>query len=132
MNIKNARYLILFFVTAAILFSINVPVHAQYLGGSSGGDCPEDTDTIIRLCNPLTANTFQELLQRILDVLLIVATPVFVIFIMISGLLYIVGGANPQRRQTAFNIIKYGIIGFVIILTARLLLGIVQGIVGIK
>lgn len=124
MKIKSAQYVLLFFVLTIAFFAVSVSVYAQTTGGTGG--------PVIELPNPLTADTFQELLDRILSVLIIVATPVFIILIMIAGLMYVVGGANPQRRQTAFNMIKYGVIGYVIILTARLLLNIVQGLVGIK
>lgn len=124
MRIKNLKYFLLFFVVAVGFFAFNASVNAQATGTTGG--------VTIELPNPLEAKNFQELLDRILSVLLIIATPVFVVFIMIAGLLYVVGGSNPQRRQTAFNMIKYGVIGYMIIIMARLLLNIVGGLLGIK
>lgn len=88
------------------------------VGGGGGTSLP----------NPLTSDTFQELLGNFIRLLLIFATPIFILMILSAAFLFITGGQDPNKISTAKNIIKYAIMGYGIILMAQVLVSIVQGI----
>ncbi|OGZ60886.1 MAG: hypothetical protein A2932_00825 [Candidatus Spechtbacteria bacterium RIFCSPLOWO2_01_FULL_46_10] len=87
----------------------------------------QDSDPVIP--NPLTADTLQELLDRLLTLLLIFSTPILVLLIAWAGFNYIVGGASPERRQSALNIVKYAVVGYIIIIGARVLVSILKSVI---
>jgi len=92
-------------------------------GGTSGGGSP------VVLPNPLGDNSdFFALLDRFINVLTIFAAPILVALIVVAGFYYMFGGDDPGKRTTAINIIKYGIIGFIVIIFARGIAAIVQGV----
>lgn len=95
-------------------------------GGDDGGSAnPGET---VEIRNPINAENFQEFLNQLINVLLVFAIPIVVFMVVLAGFIFVVSGSNPARRQTAFNIIKYAIIGLVVILLARVLVSVVQGL----
>ena len=90
---------------------------------NSGGGSP------ITLPNPLGDDSdFFTLLDRFINVLTIFAAPILVALIVVAGFYYMLGGDDPAKRKTAISIIKYGIIGFIVIIFARGIAAIVQGV----
>lgn len=89
----------------------------------SGGGSP------VVLPNPLGKDSdFLSLLDRFITVLTVFAAPILVALITVAGFMYMFGGADPQKRTTAVKIMKYGIIGFIVIIFARAIAAIVQGV----
>lgn len=102
--------------------------------GTSGGGfpsgCGPQPDGSVIVCNALgEGSTFYDLIDRFIQVMTVFAVPILVALIIIAGFLYLFGGADPSKRATATNIIKYGIIGFIVIIFARAIVAIVQGVI---
>jgi len=80
--------------------------------------------------NPLSYDTFAELVDAVISWLVIISTPIIVLLIVIAGLVFMFSGANPNLQKTARNIIFYSLIGYAIILFARVLMSVVTGVTG--
>jgi hypothetical protein len=83
----------------------------------------------VRLMNPLKVKTIEELLNLILDIVILLAAPVIVFFIIYSGFLYVTARGKPEQIKTATNALTWTIVGALIILGAKILLTIVTGTV---
>jgi len=80
--------------------------------------------------NPLSYDTFAELVDAVISWLVIISTPIIALLIVIAGLVFMFSGANPNLQKTARNIIFYSLIGYAIILFARVLMSVVTGVTG--
>lgn len=89
-------------------------------GGNAGGT---------KLANPLKVNTIQELLNLILQVVVTLAVPIIVLFIIYSGFLYVTAQGKPEAIKKATTAFTWTIIGGVIVLGASLLLTIITNTV---
>lgn len=87
------------------------------------------------LKNPLGSktDTIPKFLLSIIDVLLVFATPLIVIFIMYAGYLFVTAAGNSEQLSTARSALLWSIVGGVIVLGARVIIGVIQGTVeGLK
>ena len=73
----------------------------------------------VTLENPIGAENFGELVDRIIDIFFTLALVVTPLMIVIAGLLFVTAAGNPNQVQTARNILLYSLIGFLIILVAK-------------
>jgi Na+/proline symporter len=81
------------------------------------------------LKNPLAFPSITELMQAILNIVIIISTPIVVLFIIYAGFLYVTAQGNPEKLQVANRALVYGVIGGVIILGSVAILQIVQNTV---
>lgn len=79
--------------------------------------------------NPLASSSIEELLVAILRVLIIIATPIVIMFIVYAGFLYVTAQGNAQQVQQATRALTYAIIGGVIIIGAVAIAGIIENLV---
>ncbi len=81
----------------------------------------------IRFDSPLgNYANFQDILNRVIDGLLILATPVVVIMILWAGYQFIVSGGSPDKITKARQTILWAAVGYGILLLARGITFIVQ------
>ena len=87
-----------------------------------------------RLQNPLDPTgagggiiSITGLLEAILDIIMILAVPVIVFFIIYAGFLYVTARGNSDKVKTANQTLLWVIVGALIILGAQAILSIVQG-----
>lgn len=85
--------------------------------------------TRVTLENPLKADNFNELLEAVLNILLIFATPIYGLMIAIAAYYFIFGGQNPENRNKSLTIFKYATIGFVLLIFSRAIVAILRGII---
>jgi hypothetical protein len=98
---------------------------AQQSGQAPGaGGCAPN-----QLCNPLNSSTILEFLGKIIDILLVFALPLIILFIMYAGYLYVTAQGNDSKVTEARSALTWAVIGGVIILGARLILDVIQGTV---
>jgi len=81
------------------------------------------------LCNPLATDSIAGLLTAILDVLIIIAVPIIVFFIIFAGFKYVTARGNPEDIKTAHQALTYAVIGGVLILGATAIAEIVKNLV---
>ncbi len=83
----------------------------------------------IKLANPLSVSTVDELLDLVLNLIIQAGIPVIVIMIMWSGFLFIKAQGNPGDVTKAKENLKYVLIGTAIVLGVFSILAIVRGTV---
>ncbi len=105
------------------LFIVALPVLGQSGGqgpssgqGPSGGQGPTGPITIP---NPLAAQSISDLLNKIIDFLIIIASPILVIMVLWAGFLYLTSGGDPTKVQTANRTLLWAAVGFAIILISK-------------
>ena len=82
---------------------------------------------LLSLQNPLGSATFEELIAKLIDWLLVVTLPIIVLLILYAGFLFMISGVSPDQRKNAVNIVKYALIGYAIMLMAKVFVGVVTG-----
>lgn len=91
---------------------INPPTNV----GGQDPACPQG-----RLCNPLKSQTIEAFLGKIIDVLIVFALPIIVLFIMYAGFLYVTARGDTGKLETARSALLWAVVGGVIILGAHLI-----------
>jgi hypothetical protein len=81
------------------------------------------------LCNPLQFNSLEALIVGILNVLLIIAVPIIVFFIIFAGFSYVTAQGNPEKIKQASRSLTYAIIGGVLILGSVAIAEILKSVV---
>lgn len=83
-----------------------------------------------RLENPLGGvDTLDGLFFEIVNVLLIIAVPIIVFFIIFAGFTYVTAQGNPEKVKLASRSLLYGVIGGVIILGSSAIMIIIRNLV---
>jgi len=86
-------------------------------------------DGPVKLKNPLKVGSIQELLSAILGVVIVIATPIVVFFIIYAGFFYVTARGNTQQVQQATTALTYAIIGGLLILGSFALAEVLKGVV---
>jgi len=81
------------------------------------------------LTNPLKSKTLTGFLQSILDVILIFAVPIIVLFIIYGGFQLVTARGNQTKLQSARATLTWAIVGGVIVLAANLILDVITSTV---
>mgnify|MGYP006268480799 CR=1 FL=1 len=84
---------------------------------------------VVELENPLAFETIPDLLVAILNVIIVIAVPIIVFFIIYAGFLYVTAQGNAEQVRTATRALTYAIIGGVLILGAVAIAEIIGNIV---
>lgn len=74
-----------------------------------------------RLENPLAFGTLYEFLRAILRVVIMIAFPVLVLFIVYVGMLFVTASGNPEKIKTAQKLFFWAVVGGLIVLGAEAL-----------
>jgi len=83
-----------------------------------------------QLQNPLRMNDLVSVIVAIADILLILAVPIIIIFIVYAGFLYVTAQGNTTKIQDAHRALLYALIGGAIILGAKVISAIIANTVG--
>ncbi len=126
MFFKTHKIFIIFTASLySLFFSLNSKVFAQSVGGNGTGGgtgCPTG-----QLCNPLKSQSITEFLLKIIDVLLVFALPIIILYIMYAGFLFTTAKGNSEQIGTARSALLWAVVGGVIVLGARLIISVIQG-----
>lgn len=79
---------------------------------------PIPSKGVVSLQNPLSVNSIEELLEALLGIVLVLATPIIIFFIIYAGFLYVTARGNVEQVQTATRALTYAIIGGILIIGA--------------
>jgi hypothetical protein len=112
------------FKTESLLFSsllLFAPATARAQEGSGGLD--------FALVNPLSVVSIEGLLAALLNIFIVLATPIVVIFIIYAGFLYVTAQGNAEQVKKATTALTYAIIGGVIIIGSVALGEIIKNVV---
>ncbi|HEX4799320.1 MAG TPA: hypothetical protein VFV22_02155 [Candidatus Paceibacterota bacterium] len=100
---------------------------AETGGGNVSGGAREGGS---RFSNPLNAEDITQFLVQIIDIMLVFAIPIIVLFIMYGGYKLVVARGEGKSLEEGRNAIFYAIIGGVIVLAAKLIIEVIQSTVG--
>lgn len=81
------------------------------------------------LQNPLKSKTLMEFLTAILEIMLVFAIPIIVLFIIYAGFLYVTAQGDESKIKTAHAALTWSVVGGVIILAAKLIVDVIQATV---
>ncbi len=101
-------------------------------GGPSGTNAATkgtQGDLSYSLQNPLAFESIQGFIVAILNVIIVIATPIVVIFIILAGFKYVTARGNATQVQEATRALTYAIIGGVLIIGAVAIAEIIKGLV---
>ncbi len=87
------------------------------------------TTRAVELKNPLKVDSITGLLEALLSVVIVLATPIIIFFIIYSGFLYVTARGNASQIEQASRSLTYAIIGGVIIIGAMAIATIVKNLV---
>lgn len=82
--------------------------------------------------NPLDPGKFPtitDLIVAIMNVAIIIATPIVIFYLIFAGFKYVVARGNPEKVQEASRALLYGVIGGVVILASVAILTIIKNLV---
>jgi len=92
-----------------------------------GGAGPQTIS--VKLLNPLKVDKLEDLFSSILTIVIILAIPLIVFFIIYSGFLYVTARGNPAQIEQATKSLTYAIIGGVLIVGAVAITEIIKSLV---
>jgi hypothetical protein len=82
-----------------------------------------------KLNNPLKFDNLQDFILAILNVVIVLFTPVIVLFIIFAGFKYVTAQGNPGKIQEATKALTYAVIGGVLVLGAVVIAEIIKNLV---
>lgn len=86
--------------------------------------------TTISLPNPLTSNTFEELIETIINWLLIITGPIVALLVVFAGARIAFSGGSADQVKGARDMIIYSLIGYTVIIVAKVLVAVIKGLFG--
>ena len=120
------------FLEIALAVCLLVPIFVTAQGTSDpskpGVKNPSITNEY-KLNNPIKVDSIQELLGLILQLVIIIATPIVVLFIIFAGFKYVTARGNASQIEEATKALTYAIIGGVLIIGAVAISKIIQNLV---
>lgn len=77
--------------------------------------------------NPIKANSIQDLIFQLADIVLTIAVPVSILLLIYSGFLFVKARGNESEITEAKDTFKWTIIGIAVLFGARFLSEIIRG-----
>lgn len=96
-------------------------------GVASDGGGVRSTGGSTQLKNPLKSQSIEEFILKIIDVLLVFALPIIVLYIMYAGYLFVTAQGDSGQVSTARSALLWAVVGGVIVLGARVIVAVIQG-----
>jgi len=85
---------------------------------------------VISLPNPLTSETFEELINVIINWLLVITGPIVALLIVFAGAQIAFSGGSAEQVKKARDMIIYALVGYTVIIVAKVLVGVIKGLFG--
>ena len=86
-------------------------------------------DLSYSLQNPLAFDSIQGFIVAILNIIIVIATPIVVIFIIFAGFKYVTARGDASKVQEATRALTYSVIGGVLIIGAVAIAEIIKNLV---
>lgn len=96
-------------------------------GGSDPGGGAVRTGDTGKLSNPLQSKSIEEFILKIIDVLLVFAIPIIMLYIMYAGYLFVTAQGDSGQITTARSALLWAVVGGVIVLGAKVIVEVIQG-----
>lgn len=85
----------------------------------------------VTIDNPIKHGTFSELITAIIRFIRNIALVAAPIIFVIAGFMYYLAAGNPEQVKKATDLIKWAVIGLVIILIAEGISMVIRGVMGV-
>ena len=136
-KIKYMRKTLIIFATSVLIFPViilaaqagNCDEYCTHLHEDPPWEAPTDQTCI---CNPLQATEFEDIIDNAINFIFNVAIVLAPLMIIVAGFLFVTAGGNPEQINRAKAIIIWTAVGFLIILLARGIMGIIKNILGVN
>lgn len=117
-------------------FLITAPLLAQAAcpgGGQSGGEGQLPGNVFdLKSLNPLKSCDITDLLNKIANGLLIISIPIATIMILVGAFQMLTAAGNPENFEKGKKTILYAAIGLGVLLLAKVIIAILQSVLGVK
>jgi hypothetical protein len=80
-----------------------------------------------KLSNPIGSDSIEEFILKIIDVLLVFAIPIIMLYIMYAGYLFVTAQGDSGQITTARSALLWAVVGGVIVLGAKVIVEVIQG-----
>ncbi len=84
----------------------------------------------VQIDNPLKHDTFEELVEAVIDFVFWVAVAVVPLMVLVGAFHLLTAGGDPKRVKTGQNFIMYAAIGLAVILFSKGLIAVLKYILG--
>jgi len=104
----------------------------SYTSGNSGGSTTITMPTVTStgtLANPITSTSFAALLDNVINWILNIALVLAPLIIVYGGFLYMTAAGDANKVSQGKNVVLYAVIGFILALLAKSLIGIFTDLV---
>lgn len=103
---------------------------------NGNGNEDEDEDeavngNFIMIENPLQAAEFEDILDNVIDFIFQIALVLVPLMVVIAGFLFVTAGGNSEQINKAKTMIIWTVIGFLIILLSKGIMGIIMNLLGV-
>ena len=88
-------------------------------------------DEIIRIENPITAGSFEEIIDNVIDFVFKIAIVLAPLMVVIGGFLLLTAGGNISQVGRAKSLLLWTAIGFLVVLLSKGILAIINQILGV-
>jgi hypothetical protein len=82
---------------------------------------------LAQISNPITFTNLNDFLEALIDLLILIATPIIVVFVIYSGFLFVTAGGNTEKLNRAKKTLLWTLIGALILLGAEAVRILVEG-----
>jgi hypothetical protein len=86
----------------------------------------------LEIKNPLEYDTFEELIEAIIDFIYKIALVLATLFIVIAGFYFVTSSGDPAKIETGKRIILYTLIGLLIIILSTGLIAVIKSVLGVQ
>lgn len=91
----------------------------------------KDKGSVLNVPNPVKADNLTDLLTDVANFIFIIAIPISVIVILISGIRYLFAGGNEDKIKAARQALIWAAVGLVIILIGKGIISVIQGLLSV-
>jgi len=88
-------------------------------------------DEIIRIENPLTATSFEMIIDNVIDFVFKIAIILAPLMVIVGGFLLVTAGGNLNQVGRAKSLLLWTAIGFLVVLLSKGILAIINQILGV-
>ena len=96
-------------------------------GNSNNGGGNTNSGGSTQLKNPLKSQSIEDFILKIIDVLLVLALQIIILYIMYVGYLFVTAQGDSGQISTARSALLWAVVGGVIVLGAKVIVAVIQG-----
>ena len=90
------------------------------------------TGAVIKIENPLEAESFEALVNNLIDFIFNISIVIVPLMIIVGGLLFVTAAGNISQIEQAKKLITWTVVGFIIVLLAKGLVNLLQEILEVE